>query len=509
MNGMHSNHPEGSSAKLSSRFIALAVTLLIVLGIFQCWIVLSPHWLAHDIVPPGDDPAVHLRIITAILDGHGWLAGLPYPPLFHWLVASLAFVTHFSALKAQWLVTNPMIGLVPTGIAGIFITRQAKGKTIALLFGLMTLAGLMMLSRMPLRAWGDGNYPDILAEGILIPLMLYCLSLLHGRWNRWIAGLTILFLSLVFATHAMSILIALATFFFGVLLIDLPLIRRGQLLAGAALLVAIAWIKVVGPTLSFSTLQTILQGQGNIVSGLSGAISQSTPLANFGAFFGQPFLSIVLVLLLLAITIYIVDSSTRYTLLLLGIWAASLFLVSRIHGLAVPDRFLRDLSYPLIALGATSITILARRQLLAALPITILIVFAGLRFATYINHQPGTFLPHPDGVRPVEQRVDLKTAILFKEIAPLLPASSTVLTNPTNDYAPYLIGHPTTVIFAPLAPQAHEYYLILGPEPGGSLRSTSERQFYQDVTTQLRKVKGRIVITKPGITILLVPAALH
>ena len=486
-------------------FLWTAILGACFLAALECWMILSPHWQARDIVPPGDDPVVHLGIITNILAGKGWLIGLPYPPLFHWLVASLAFVTHTSALQAEWMITTGIIAYIPLCVAGVFILRLSEHQSKTLLIGILSAATLFMLSRQPLRAWGDGNYPNMLAEGILIPLLLYSLTLLHGAWNRWVAGGVIILLGLVFTAHAMSILIALATFGIGVLAIDLPIMRKLQLGGSAALLTLFAWLKVVGPTVSIPAIRSILSGQSNIIPGLESSAALVTPLRDFGTFFGEPFLSVSLLLLCLAIALYIVDKTSRYTLFILTTWLGALFLVSRIGGLAVPDRFLRDISYPLIALGAVSMTILARRQFLAALPVVLLLAFIGLRFATFVVNQPGAFAPHPDGIRPIEQRADHATATALQQLAPLIPSNATIITNRTTSYAPFLLNHKAVALGVPsVGNQSVPYYILLGPEPGGSLRSPAESQLYQAITTYLKAIPGKVIVHTNMLSLILV-----
>lgn len=486
--------------------VAMGIFLLFFVGLFECWIILYPHWLALDIVPPGDDPAIHLRIITDILHGRGWLAGLPYPPLFHWIVVAISSILHLTPLRAQWLVTTLMIGFVPTGIGGIFILRQAGKNLVAMSAGIGALIALLMLSRMPLRAWGDGNYPDLLAQTVLIPLMIYTLSTLHGKWNRSIALLVLLLLGSICATHAMSMLITLGLFFVGVCIIDLPVVRRLQLAGGALTLLIIAWIKIIGPTISLTALSTILHGQGgNVVTGLSSAVSQSTSLNHFAEFFGQPFLSATLLLLLLAGVVYFLEASARYTLLLLATWAVLLFLASRMTGFAVPDRFLRDLSYPLIALGATSITILASKNTYVALPLVCILGFAGIHFATYKDHQLGTFAPHPYGIRPIEQRADHATSIALQQLAPLIPPGATLITNQTTSYTPFLLQHTAIALNTPSVKNLHTpYYILIGPEPSGSLRSPAESELYHTITDYLKTIPGTVIIRNSKLTLTLV-----
>ena len=488
-------------------FARTVILSFLGLSFLNCWIILFPNWQAHDIVPPGDDPAVHLQIITNILAGKGWLIGLPYPPLFHWIVATLAFVTHINAIEAQWAVTTAILGLIPITVAGLFAIKVSDKRLAALIIGILCTAVMLLLSHQPLQAWGDGNYPNMLAEGILLPLLIYCLNLLHDKWKMTTALATITILALIFATHAMSILIALVVFGAGVLLIDLSISQKLQLAGGAIFLTLVAWLKVVGPTISLSTIHSLLAGQSNIVPGLSTAYSTITPIREFSLFFGQPFFIVAIALLSLVVTMYIFNTSSRYLILLLGIWCISLFLASRVHGLAVPDRFLRDMSYPLIALSTVGITLLARRSLLAVTPVILLLCWIGIRFPTVAQYQFGSFVPHPNGIRAIEQRIDHNTAMEFIRIGSHIPANAAVVTNLTTSYAPFLLNHATTALeTTSLGTQTLPYYIVIGPESGGSLKSPEQSDIYGNTTKFLKGIPGIVIAREKHVELIRVTA---
>ena len=483
------------------RIVAHVLLVLVVAGAVT-WSVLFPHWLAGDSVPPGDDPVVHLGIIAKILAGKGLFVGLPYPPLFHWITAFVARVFSLDTLPALWLVLTPLIGIIPLATAGLFVYSVSRWKTIPILAGMTATLALFLLSRQPLRAWGDGNYSNMLAEGVLIPLLIFTLIRLNERWTPLRAACVIGALGLIFLTHAMSIVVAIGLFAVAILALNTTRWNKLLLAAPIIVLIAIAWLKVIQPEISLDALGSVLMGNANIIPGLAADTSAATPLSGLSLFFGQPFLGITLTLLLLAVTMYVVEPDYRFTLLCLFAWAAVLFVASRISGFAVPDRFLRDVSYPLIALAATSIALVAKRQPLASVPLILLLAVLAAYFAPYIAGQPGTFAAHPDGIRAILQRTDRASAEAFRSLAPLIPADALLVTNRTSSYVPFLLHHDAVALGEPsVGIQTKPYYILIGPEPGGSLRSQAEATAFATITAYLESLPGAILADHDGVVL--------
>lgn len=472
------------------RFWVLALVLMAIVSYTSIWLIFQPHWHAGDLVPPGDDPIAHLVIIEKILNGQGWLAGLPYPPLFHWIVAALAFKMQLQPLQALWPILIALIGLVPLTIGGWVAIRLSRGSTAALLVGTGTLIGLVLLSRQPLQAWGDGNYPNLLAEAVLIPILILILSSLHERWHWGRAAASLFLLGLVFLTHAMSTLVALIVFTAGIALLKLPRTGRIFLSLGMVSLAGIAFMKAIYPVIRSQSILDTLSGQSNLVPGLSGAIVAVTPLSQFDFFFGPLFWSIFGLLVALGLILYLRVPRERPTLLMLFIWFAALFFISRISSLGVPDRFLRDLNYPMIALGVGVMTILAGRHVRLATALAVLICSSGILFGTFRDAQPGTFGPHPDGLRPIVQRVDGVIARQFQTAAELIPPNARISANLTTSYLPFLINRPVNPVAATYDSSLSEaqLYFFLGPIPGGLLNAKELQERYETTDHFLRSL---------------------
>jgi hypothetical protein len=301
-------------------------------------------------VPPGDDAVRHLTIISWIIEAKNPFIHSPYPLIFHWLIAGIASLVSINPLIIiNWL--SPLLLAIPILIVYVVVKRMFNEK-IALLASLI----LAFNSTFPLLGYGDGNYPDMIANGIFFPLAaLFLVKTFTDFSGRNLLYLSLSILGVLFTHHLSSIyLLALAVVY---LMAALMVTRHYYFhywivkiilkisLVGAVLFV-IAWLAFLKDSL-WSFISQLVKTGG--LEGIFGAYwSTPTPLAEYPLMLG--YLPVVFGILgLCALVVWQKDKPTvqKLSVLCLMVWIGVLFIFSRLSAGGLPGRALRELALPL------------------------------------------------------------------------------------------------------------------------------------------------------------------
>ena len=175
-----------------SLILFAAASFLIVLRIYTLYF---PMRLFDYIVPPGQDPANHVLIIQNIMSGK-W--SLSYPPLFHGFIALVSSLFNLDPLGVLRSVT-PLLTILPS--IGVYIFLS---KTVSRFSAFIAFVIALIASNYGLVAFGDGNYPNIIAAGFLTPVIFaYMINAFRKKVKPNLLYM-LLFLLLLILTHHLT-----------------------------------------------------------------------------------------------------------------------------------------------------------------------------------------------------------------------------------------------------------------------------------------------------------------
>ena len=158
----------------------------------------------HYPVPPGDDIYVHLSYTLTLLR-HGLSAPVGYPPGLYFLVIGLAKFFHTNILSTfVWLAPAllPLSALAIWYLARVLFTAWQA---------LLAYALYALISLQPLQTYFDGSLPNLLAAGILLPLLFATIirAVNKKQITAWICPS--LLLGLIVICHHLTVLVMLGT----------------------------------------------------------------------------------------------------------------------------------------------------------------------------------------------------------------------------------------------------------------------------------------------------------
>jgi|GEM_PF-1963177 len=424
---------------------AIGVFMLIAIAL-RLYVLYFPISFFGYLVPPGDDAIRHFEMITKILGGN---FNTGYPWLFHLFVAAIVKVTGANVIDVLRVIT-PALVVLPSIAVYLFLKKSFS--RVAALIGFVIL---LWASNYALIAYGDGNYPNIIAGGFFLPLsLLYLvLSLKERRLSYYLATATFAILTLL--THHLSAAYLLVIVL--VYIISLGIWNRAEKIADnyarttIFILVLLALSALVASLFSFREIfiqayHSILQS-GSVSAGVNFAMpiefgeygAQIGPFVYYGGLLGMIFL------------IYLLgqpkEKINKPALLLILVWFIVTYLLSRFSQAGLPGRFARELALPLVL--AESIMIWRFIQAMRTNTQKILTVFGlGVIIVFELAQVNGGYYRTPDFFKKMIwfDASDKKSSDAIKAI---VPQNEVVIANNTTPYLPIFAER--KIVFIPLA----------------------------------------------------------
>ncbi len=422
----------------------------LIVGLAFIWRAVYAYWtplVNRYLVPPGDDPIYHLNRIDGLLHGQFELFHDGYPLGFHLLTAMIARVSGMDSLTAIRLVP-PLLLIIPVLVI-FFVGRRLFGSNAV---GAIAAAAWSFLALAPIRSFGDGNYPNLLADSIFLPwamlaLYQFCTERTAVRLVGLLApvGLIVLTHHLTFV-HFIVAALPLVLFTLHGRLRDQSARRRtlrNLFIGVAVLLVAgIAAWPVYGPPLLLPYLAALVR-HGSLES-ILGPFSASPTLGTFLEVHTPLFLLLGCVGVA---ALWLTHQSKELKVFLLG-WTGMLVLLSITPVFGLPGRFLRELAEPL-ALLIGYFPVALWQQMRTGVGRTIFVILiAGLFVADWAySFQRPYALPDPFGPL-IRVQHDEEPALTTLEI--VTPPNGTILANNSNPYLGYLVKRKVIVVDNPL-----------------------------------------------------------
>lgn len=412
--------------------VASFVLCLITLRLF--WIYYPFHFFGY-LVPPGDDPAVHYQMVKSILEGK---ISFDYPPLFHIIIAGLVKLFQSDPMTIMRIVTPAMIVLPSLAVLAVATKLFGRGA------GLISFVVVLWTSNYGLMAFGDGNYPNILAAGFFLPLaILYFIKALQsgGKRNYFFLGL---FTFLVVLTHHLTTAMYIVILF-GIMLSltawnfhekIMPKIARVFLIFLCSIAIIVGLLYFLPTKYVFISALQSLGKTGSVSVGES--YTQLADLAEYPAQAGQFAWYLGLFALMYAVGRIFTKKEggekEKIVLLSLVAWFAVVFVMSRSGPSGLPGRFLRECYLPLgilsgVAVEGMFLTVVSRRK-----KEVIYGMFGVLIAFNLVQVNNGAYRA-PDFFNPMI-RFDQSDKEKADYIAQISKAEDIIIANPTTPYLP-------------------------------------------------------------------------
>lgn len=340
------------------------VLVFLILSLLQYYGSIRGHY----IVPPGDDPYNHLNYINSILENKtGFFDILKsggYPPLFHYVIAKISVLTHLNPLRILVLI-YPSIFILASIIIFIFsyLILNRKVALIALL-----LYGFTQNSHLQLQ--NDGGYPNLIATGIFLPLLL--LSVVYFFKKEKIVHkiiflfLSIIFVASIFATHHLTTLYLIVLFLTSLLAMMIYLWMSNKWSCKKGLLFLLLYLGIVY-SLFYSFQTSDVFASARKLSNMMIHLTNQYPFFETTArekittmpldLYGDNLIKAIFIFGLIGLpySFYLYKKNQRNyypALLLLSVWVIVFFSISRMSFLSDPGRAMRDMTIPLVIFGA-------------------------------------------------------------------------------------------------------------------------------------------------------------
>ncbi len=413
------------------------------------WRLTYAYWpplFDHYLVPAGDDAAFHISQIAVMMSGKWALfASNGYPLGFHMILAVLAKLTGLSAMKAVIWLTPPLLALpviIIYFVGKALFESELVGAVAAAAWGIMALA--------PVRGYSDGNYPDLLAASIFLPLAILFIyrAVNTPKLKYFIASLFFVIAILLVHHLSLGFLIVIISPWLVIMLLEKMWEARKDFrvvkIALTSLLSLIALAVLLWAF--YHTLLTpyldVLRNGGNLsgfLGGDSGKLTWSLLLE-----INNPALVIVGLVGMLAIMISPVRRSLK---LLMASWVLMLLLFSVGVSVGLTGRFARELAIPF----ALSIGYLAQflsnhtapKLRHAVIPLVITFFFSTVWVSGF--NRPFAL---PDPFQPLMRlQHDEEPAIPI--IINNTASSEVVIANNSNPFLEFLLPRTTIVIHDP------------------------------------------------------------
>ncbi|MBI2588536.1 hypothetical protein HYW31_02370, partial [Candidatus Berkelbacteria bacterium] len=408
-----------------------------------------------DILPLGDDPARHLaKIMVVGQEGffQNFLKNPEYPPFFHTLVAAAT-----KTLRLDLIVAIKYTGYILVALTFLVIFLVSRKLTKSS-WAVLILAVALFASLQPYRAYIDGNYPEILARGIIFPfLILYLAKALSSKENRVFHYFlfALLFLG-IFSTHYISFAILILG-----LILSLPSLDRIKIHF---------WLLIVLGTFGYIFFAQFIASPIKIIEILrlsSPPLDLWAGILRWPAEVGPPLFYLgvaATVILFLSLVFRPLDSfEQKASYLFLGFLLADLIFYTLVSA-EVGTRFLRNTAYtfPYIIL-LSFIAVLSwpkdwlKRISLGVLAVLVLWAFFNPYFIPDTRYAFGAL---PNGFSAA-LRADNNSVARFRKAAAKAPENETLYINNFNEYAPYLTNRPLKLF--QLGEPAR--FILIGPKP--------------------------------------------
>lgn len=341
--------------QISERVKSVGIFLFALVAIeLRFYLLYYPIKFYNYLVPPGDDAINHYKMIENILHGK---FDTTYPWLFHYIIAAISRVMHINPMTVLLYVT-PALVILPSIAIYIFLNKSFN-RLIALIGMIICL----WTSNYALIAYGDGNYPNIIAGGFFLPLALLYFNESFRERKLLNYLLAALFVGLTILTHHLSLVYLGAVLV--VYLIALGIwnkkekiaenYKRAAIFIIAALVVGIALISTLSLGRVFANALSSLSQGGSFSVGasflkpieFSAYASQVGDLVYYGG--------LICMLSLIFLLGKDKERINKSAVLLVLVWFVVLFVMSRFSQLGLPGRFARETAVPLILSIAISV----------------------------------------------------------------------------------------------------------------------------------------------------------
>lgn len=425
--------------KKHNSFGLLSIVFVVCLILLRLYLIYFPFISFGYLVPPGDDPANHYFMIKPIIAGAA--LDFTYPPLFHIVIARLSEFFHSDPIVLMTTIT-PFFIVLPA-IAVLTVATKLFGRSA----GLISFVIVLWTSNYGLMAFGDGNYPNILAAGFFLPLaILYFIrSLQEGRAYNYI--LLAVFSVLIVLTHHLSTAVYIMILFAVMLSLIIwnlhekivPKISRVTLVFIGSVSIIVALLYFLPTKQVFISALQSLSETGAFSAGAS--YSEPPSLVEYGAQSGQFAWFLGLVALLFAVSRVFQKQDggkkEKIALISLAAWFLVIFVMSRSGAIGLPGRFLRECYLPL---GILSGLMIEKMFLPVASVKKRIIIYGlfGLLIVFNLVQAGGNVFSSPDFFNNMirfDQSDKEKTDGIMRVTKP----GDVIIANPTTPYLPIFI----------------------------------------------------------------------
>jgi hypothetical protein len=426
--------------------IKLSPWLLLVLAAL-IWRAVYAYWTPthfNYLVPPGDDAANHLYYITTMLQNKISLVTSGYPMGFHLIIIALTKILHMTALKAVIWFT-PLLLILP------IISIYLAGKKIfeSEMVGAVAAAIWAFIALGPVRAFGDGNYPNLLASSVILPLAVAYVYLLVSKpsWKNLIYA--VVFSMLIVLTHHLTVVYLLIAVGPWALIYGVNQLWKKRhhekigmilwVIVGILLFVGLGWL-IIGP-IATPFIENIIQGRSLAEYFGSGSNSVSWQML---LELNNP----VLVYTGLIGLVAMLFSRTRFPQKMLMIfWVLILIWFSTTSFFGLPGRFVRELAIPLSLCGGFlgwQLWQWANAHRRGWMVVAIIVLGIGVDFVGSF-HRPYAL---PDPFHSLI-RVSNDQSGAFQFMNTITPESGVIMANNGNPFIKYLVNRNVLTIISP------------------------------------------------------------
>ncbi len=338
----------------------LAWITIILFSAYRLYVLYFPFKLFGYLVPPGSDPVNHYDMVQKVLSGN---FNVQYPLLFHTLIAFISRLFSANPIDVMKYI-GPFLVILPP-IAIYLFLKNNFGR----LVGIVGFVIAALASNYGLLAFADGNYPNMLSGGFLMPLALMFLiyatkkrDIKNYIWGLVIGVLMVLTHQLTVALFAIIMIVYLVTvWLWNTFEPDFKGLKRLTYFVVGFLIVGVAII-FLSPVkdLFMKVLGSIFSG------GFVDDVAYLKPLEysdyqySVGALvWTGGLISIIYIFFLLGKR---KEEGNKAALLLILVWFAVCFALSRMSQTGMPGRFSREMAIPLIMALAISIVAIIRQN---------------------------------------------------------------------------------------------------------------------------------------------------
>lgn len=451
----------------------------------------------HYIAPPGDDGAVHMQYITNLINNGLKITINGYPMGFHLLVVFLSRIFLQTPLNILVWFT-PMLLVIP--IPAIYFVGKkmfghpAAGAFASIFWGVVALG--------PIRAYGDGNYPNLLASSFLLPFaVLYVYQLItKPKWKYLL--LMLFFAALIICTHHLTLVYLAIAVVPWLLMIFSSYLMKAKLKKKIILILALIISAIILALLSWFVMGTLVRPfvdtilSGGSLASYFGAMSEPISLSQVMEL-NNPLLIIAG---LISLLILMVSNNHRSQKLLIAFWVLILFAASSTSYFGLPGRFVRELAIPLsLIFGYATALVWDWSDKYKRGWMFVAIVLVGLSTEWVASWSRPYALPEP---YKAIQRVQDEQETAYAWINAHNDGKKTIISNNHNFYVPYLINNPVTIILSPaevptdLSSMGVQYILI------GARPSQSDEAMYpyfanfNEIGARLQKIPNIKLVQK-------------